>query len=109
MIEKSATVRNDLGIHCRPSAVIIKECGRYAGQMGIGTESGPADLRSLIALVALGLEKGARVDIRVSGPDEERVCARLVELFETHFDFPPLPEQERARTRESILSRAEGS
>jgi phosphotransferase system HPr-like phosphotransfer protein len=36
----------------------------------------------------LGLEKGAEVSIQVSGPDEEAFCNKLVELFETHFDFP---------------------
>lgn len=41
-----------------------------------------------MALIALGLEAGTSIAIRVEGPDEESQCKRLVDLFETHFDFP---------------------
>ncbi len=89
MIEMTATVRNDHGIHCRPSTVIIKEVMGYRGEIRVTAESGACDLRSVMQLIALGLQAGARVKIFVSGPDEESMCRRLVELFETHFDFPP--------------------
>ena len=39
-------------------------------------------------LIGLGLGAGSTILIRVEGPDEEEQCARLVELFETHYDFP---------------------
>lgn len=41
-----------------------------------------------MALIGLGLEEGTEIVVRVEGPDEEDQCRRLVELFETHFDFP---------------------
>lgn len=89
MVEKTATIKNANGIHCRPSAVIIKEAQDYAGDITVLAESGEADLRSVISLLCLGLSEGAAIKIQVSGPDEEAVCTHLVELFETHFDFPP--------------------
>ena len=96
MIEKKAIIRNSAGIHCRPSAVIVTEVIAYAGEVRVECEAGRANLRSLLDLVALGLEEGTPIRIQVSGPDEEAFCARLVELFERHFDFPQLSEQERA-------------
>lgn len=88
MIERNATVRNAAGIHCRPAAVIVAETIAYRGTATAVCDAGEADLRSLLALVSLGLDEGTTLRIRVSGPDEEAFSARLVELFERHFDFP---------------------
>ena len=45
---------------------------------------------SLMQLLSMELHQGSRVNVEVEGPDEEQVANRLVELLETHFDFPPL-------------------
>jgi phosphotransferase system HPr (HPr) family protein len=90
MIEKTATIQNAQGIHCRPSAMIVRFAGNYAGVISVRGERGITALRSIMELMALELFPGAMVTIQVSGPDEESVCEDLVSLFETHFDFPPL-------------------
>lgn len=85
----AATVRNEFGIHCRPSAVIAQEVRSYPGRITVRTSDGrEADPRRLLELISLGIHCGESVSIEVDGPDEDRVCARLVELFETNFDFP---------------------
>ena len=89
MIERSATVRNAAGIHCRPSTLIVERMRGYDGELRVGRDGQESDLRSVIGLMALGLSEGERVDIRVAGRDEERTCEALVALFETRFDFPP--------------------
>lgn len=104
MIQRIATIRNSAGIHCRPSAVIIKTVSGYAGKVEVSAGAGDVDLRSMLALVSLGLERGARVTVRVTGPDEESFCDELVELFERHFDFPPLGGDERARVASEMLA-----
>lgn len=89
MVQRRATVRNAHGIHCRPSAVIIKAMEGYAGKVSIQAASGTTDLRSMLGLLTLGLECGKEVTISVDGPDEAATADKLVELFEHHFDFPP--------------------
>jgi phosphocarrier protein HPr len=103
VIERTATIRNDAGIHCRPSAAIIKEASHYAGEITVFTDGGEVDLHSMLSLVALGLEAGTQVRIRVSGPNEEAACARLAELFERRFDFQPLSEGARFRAAGEML------
>jgi phosphocarrier protein HPr len=105
MVERTATVRNGHGIHCRPSATIIMEALPYAGQIEVTSDSGRTNLRSVLELVSMDLEVGSIVQVRVSGPDEEQVCARLAELFETHFDFPPASAEERVRSVKNLLGR----
>ena len=88
MIERKATIRNEAGIHCRPSAAIVRAVESYPGEILVHGNGGAADCRSVMGLLTLALEKQSVVILRVSGPDEERVCTRLVELFETVYDFP---------------------
>ena len=104
MIEKTATIRNEQGIHCRPSARIITEAMRFSCQIHVFSEEGDADLRSLLSLVSLGLQAGSTVRIRVSGEDEEAACDHFVALFETHFDFPPQTPAGRSEWLNSHLS-----
>ena len=88
MFEAKAVVQNEAGIHCRPSAVLVKEASAFNGAIEISAASGSCSLASVLELMILGLEKGEEVSIRVEGPDERAFGARLVELFETRFDFP---------------------
>lgn len=85
----TATIRNADGIHCRPSVVIVKAMENYEGEIEVRNEVGSTDLRSVMSLMAMGLRQEDAISIRVTGPDEGGVCRQVVELFETHFDFPP--------------------
>jgi len=89
MVEAKAVIKNEAGIHCRPSAILVREGCAYEGEILVAAESGTCTLTSALELIMLGLEKGTEVAIQVSGPDEEGELKKLVELFETHFDFPP--------------------
>lgn len=89
MTEATATVRNEQGIHCRPSARIIVESEKFEGSIRVSNEFGECDLRSAMDLLMLALAKGSEVRIQVDGPGEEEFCRKLVELFEFNFDFPP--------------------
>jgi len=95
MVERTATIQNAQGIHCRPSAVIVKAMQGFEGEVRILTDEGDCDPRSIMALLALGLQPGTRVRVEVEGDGEEAVAQQLVELLETHFDFPPRTEGEK--------------
>jgi phosphocarrier protein len=89
MIEQSATIQNEQGIHCRPSALILNAIQGFEGDISIQADDQLVPLKSVLDLMSLGLEQGRTITIRVDGGDEESMCQRLVELFETNFDFPP--------------------
>jgi len=89
MIEVKAVIQNEAGIHCRPSAILVKAGCAYTGEVHVTADSGTCNLKSALELIMLGLEKGAEVTIQVSGPNEAEEAKKFAELFETHFDFPP--------------------
>ncbi|MEI6563258.1 MAG: HPr family phosphocarrier protein [bacterium] len=104
MIERLATIRNEQGIHCRPSAKIVTEASKCPSQIRVFAEAGEADLRSLLSLVSLGLQEGTTIRVQVSGGDEATVCDRIVELFETKYDFPPLSTDGRNMMMDSLVA-----
>ena len=89
MTEVQATIQNEAGIHCRPSALILKEAATWDGEIEVIAPSGTTHLQSALELIMLGLEKGTTVTLRVEGNGEEAFAKKMAELFETHFDFPP--------------------
>lgn len=89
MVQTTAVVQNEAGIHCRPSAILVNEGSAYTGEILVSSATGECTLTSVLELIVLGLEQGDEVTIQVTGPDEETFAKKLVELFETIFDFPP--------------------
>ena len=87
---RQAIIANAQGIHCRPSAVIVKEFQGYSGRIRISNETGSCDVSSVMQLISLEMHMGSKVKVEVMGENEVAVADRLVELFQTHFDFPPL-------------------
>lgn len=90
MVAKAkARVRNEAGIHCRPSAHIVKQLAGYSGSMRvIHGEEGESDLRSMLSLMMLALTHETEVEVEVEGPNEETQLQKIVELLEYEYDFP---------------------
>ena len=90
MQTRQATIANAQGIHCRPSALIVKEFMGYPGTIRISNGNGGCDVSSVMQLLSLEMNQGSKVKIEVMGDNEAVVADRLVELLQTPFDFPPL-------------------
>ena len=89
MVHKTATIRNNMGIHVRPTGDIVDAGHNIPAQITVKAKGIESDLRDHISLLAMGLCKGDTVDIYVSGNNEEEISANIIELFEREFDFPP--------------------
>lgn len=75
------TLKNKLGLHARPAAMVARIAAEYDAQVTInGTEA-----TSVLALMGLALPGGAQVELRASGPQAEAVIKALVPHFEEGF------------------------
>ena len=90
MIKQQATIKNHQGIHCRPSAVIIKAAEAFTAEIRVTTNPDQecGEKLTILGLMGMGLECGQQVTIQTDGPDEEAACTELVKLFECEFDYP---------------------
>jgi phosphotransferase system HPr (HPr) family protein len=92
MQERVVTIRNNAGIHCRPSGVILtaikNEFPDHCFQL-LSADGSITEVASMLDLISLALSKGTSITLQVEGIDEERAIKRIGDLFEYEFDFPP--------------------
>jgi len=88
MVETTAVIKNEAGIHCRPTAVITQAVASVKSVVTVIAPAGHCQLGSALELMMLGLEQGTQITIQAEGSDEAAAAAKFKELFETNFDFP---------------------
>ncbi|MFF0911375.1 dihydroxyacetone kinase phosphoryl donor subunit DhaM [Microbacterium enclense] len=83
-----ATVVNPSGLHARPAATFVKTASRYDADVRIADlDAGGEEVsaRSLLALMSLGVHRGARVRVRATGPQARAALDDLRGLIEDGF------------------------
>ncbi|MFJ4224441.1 phosphoenolpyruvate--protein phosphotransferase [Microbacterium sp. NPDC089695] len=84
-LSATVVVRNPLGIHARPAALIAEASSGAAVRLRRLPDGPEAGGSSLSRLLVLGARQGDEVGLTVSGDDAEAVLARLVALFHDGF------------------------
>ncbi|KQN97827.1 HPr family phosphocarrier protein [Paenibacillus sp. Leaf72] len=80
------TIINEEGLHLRPAQVLANAAGQFTADIYVEVVGGgEANAKSVLGIIALGLEKGAEVKLSADGEDEEQAVAKLAELFEQGF------------------------
>jgi multiphosphoryl transfer protein len=81
--ELRIAVPNKLGLHARPAARFVETASRFDATVTVADETtgrGPADARSLSALITLGAHQGHEILVRAAGPEASQALAALREL-----------------------------
>ncbi len=85
MIERATTICNDLGLHARPAAQLVRMASGFASEIWLERDGQSVNAKSIMGVMMLAAEQGARVTLRASGPDEAEALAALVALIERGF------------------------
>jgi PTS hybrid protein len=80
-VERTVVLVNRDGLHARPAADFVKLAGSFDARIDVNG----VDAQSLLAIMSLGLVRGAEARIRATGPDARRAVDELSELIETGF------------------------
>jgi phosphoenolpyruvate-protein phosphotransferase/dihydroxyacetone kinase phosphotransfer subunit len=108
-------VPNRLGLHARPAARFVETAARFDAAVTVADETtgrGPADARSLSALITLGVRQGHAIVVQAAGPEADAALAALRELADANFgddngdapvDTPP-PAPAPAAAPEGVLA-----
>ena len=79
-------VRRAEGLHARPAVLLVRTAAEFDAQIRIAraddASAPPADARSIIAVLALGIGPGDRVLIEAEGPDELAALEALAAFLE---------------------------
>ncbi len=78
------TITDELGIHARPAGLLVKEAAKFSSKITINGNGKSADLKRLLAVMSLGIKKGAQVEITAEGDDEDAAAAAIEEFFKSN-------------------------
>ncbi len=81
-------VPNKLGLHARPAARFVETAARFDATLTVTDETtgrGPADARSLSALITLGVRQGHAIRVTAAGPEATAALTALRELADANF------------------------
>nr|WP_314264404.1 PTS phosphocarrier protein NPr [uncultured Moellerella sp.] len=86
-VHTTITLKNRLGMHARPAIMLYELVQNYHSKVILRNNSHiEAEADSVIAMLMLDSEQGSKIDIEVTGIDEEMALSAIVELFDCGFD-----------------------
>jgi phosphotransferase system HPr (HPr) family protein len=87
MLSSRVTVTNDLGLHARAAAQLVKGIADFKSKISLSRidSDRTADARSILSVLTLAATKGTLIDVVVEGADETDALAALKTLFENGF------------------------
>lgn len=86
MFARAVVIQNAAGFHVRPAQLFVEKAGEFGAQITVKTETGAeVDSKSILGLMALGLEKGTKITIEANGADAEDAVNALAALVESKF------------------------
>ena len=80
-------VLNDKGLHTRPSTELVKCAAKFNSQIYLTYRNHEVNAKSLLGILMLAAEKGARIKIEATGDDAEEAIAALKDLVQTRFNI----------------------
>lgn len=85
MIRKTVTVKNKLGLHARPSALLVRAATKYRSDFHIEKDGTTVNGKSIMGVMMLAAEYGSTLDLIADGVDEEYLINEISELIENEF------------------------
>lgn len=86
MTEKDFIVKNKLGLHARPAALFVQTTGKFKSTVKVRKGDQTVDGKSIMGLMMLAAEEGAKLTIIADGADEKDVLDSLQGLFDNKFN-----------------------
>jgi phosphocarrier protein len=86
MIEREAKIVNELGLHARPAAKIVKLASTFQAEIEIVKDGMSVNGKSIMGVMMLAAECGSSILFRATGPDEGAAVDALAALVANGFD-----------------------
>ncbi|MFQ5739632.1 MAG: HPr family phosphocarrier protein [Acidobacteriota bacterium] len=87
MIERVVRIQNELGLHARAAARLVRLASRFSSSVSLSRThlQQQIDGKSILGLLLLAAAQGTELRIRVDGLDEEQAMESIVSLIEEKF------------------------
>jgi phosphocarrier protein len=85
IIKKTLTIKNELGLHARSAAMIVRALERYRSSVFLERDGNQVDARSLLDILTLACPKDSRVVVLADGDDAREAVDSIEKLVEDKF------------------------
>ncbi len=87
MTEQTVVVKNRLGIHARPAALLVQKASKFQADIFFSKgEVRRINGKSIMGVMMLAAEQGAEITIETEGEDEVEAARALAELLQSNFE-----------------------
>lgn len=84
MKEFTYVITDEIGIHARPAGMLVKEAKSFSSKITLEANGKSAEATKLMAIMSLGVKKGAEVVIKAEGDDEDAAIAKMEEFMKAN-------------------------
>lgn len=85
MIEKELIIKNKTGLHARPAAVFVETADKYQAEVELIFEGINVNAKSIIGVLSLGIGKGDKILLKISGEEEKEAADALTVVVNNKF------------------------
>ena len=85
MVEQTVTIQNRLGLHARACTVFVKEAAKFAADIFVMRDGLEVNGKSILGVMMLAAERGAELQLKADGSDEQQALAALVKVVNDKF------------------------
>lgn len=87
MIENTVKIINQLGLHARAAAQLVRLAGKFMSKINLVRKDNGvmADAKSILSVLTLAAAKGTELQLIVDGADEVETMSAIIEIFSNGF------------------------
>lgn len=85
MQNKEVEIINKLGLHARASAKITQLAEKFQSEVWLSRNDHRVNAKSIMGVMMLAANKGSKINIETTGPDETEAMFALINLIEDYF------------------------
>ena len=87
MLEAQVKIINQLGLHARAAAQLVRLAGKFKSRIMLERidNAVTADAKSILSVLTLAAAKGTQLHLTVSGDDEQGALESIKQIFEQGF------------------------
>ena len=85
-IERPTVIVNQLGLHARAAAKLVKLAARYASRVELIRDSHRVNAKSIMGVLMLAASRGTELTIVADGEDAEQAVDAIADLIARRFD-----------------------
>ncbi len=85
MPEKQLIIKNKVGLHARPASLFVQKAKKFKCSLRVSYGGREVDAKSILSVLTLGVNEGARVTLRAEGEDAAEALEEMSILVDSNF------------------------